>query len=617
MLKTLENELNKKNPKAFDSLQTYNLLTTEKPPELNLYLLASLQKSIIPKNTLLVQSIATIKTKEDLIPVALALRYGGNPNLYVSSADLGQVHIIIYSYYKINKNVDTQTLNYLMWMLQMMGSDPDLPAYSNGQVRSSNFNDQAQSVRNWLDFQNYKITKYQNSLPQDITYLASLLNRNGLINKSTVNSTDFFIPVIKSYADTVLKGNNDKLEKSKKFYYLKQSIDAINVSAWRYLLSQGYLPSYVTINYLISKMSTYRNMDDGISYGQLFLMMEDVVKNGGTLSLQQFTYLERFDKASADRLRKEYENPKWVKVCRSVEHSQGDETYLRTLAYWLNLDLDMDTKTLCQEIRKVAQANPKAYLEAAIRRQHIRVSSSVSDAQEYINRRDNDVISKYLCINRDTTNEYPYLYNDLDLLFYKDNANNTWCLTPDMFETIRQTGRNPISQEILPNEVQQQLTNQRNTLKRLGLLDVPNKTIADALKEMRSNDRITNQEIEDRRKSLRKLTMMYCASPNNKDCNGSPTSIGSPTNNNGKPTICNFVEAGVSQLESLNKQQMINLLEKWGLSVKDLGFDAIDTGLLNDTFLYIVYNVLKSKPELTGKFFNDVEQELRKSTANN
>lgn len=136
-----------------------------KPKQLEIFsIVEDLKEGNIDPNDLLIESIMKTKdnfynvtekvNKEDLIPIALALRYGADPNLYLQLNEIGNIHLLGYVYYNLSKpilfsktgcsnnfkdnlfslddqiNQNNLLLNSIILMLKLAGSDPSSPAFS-------------------------------------------------------------------------------------------------------------------------------------------------------------------------------------------------------------------------------------------------------------------------------------------------------------------------------------------------------------------------------------------------------------------------------------------------------------------------------------------------------
>src|SRR5438105_1135115 len=92
---------NRKEP--LSAIEIRNLFSYPTSPETILYIITALNQQKLDPHTALIQAIAHATKKEDLVPIALALRYGADPNLYVNAPNIGDIHILGYSYLVLSK----------------------------------------------------------------------------------------------------------------------------------------------------------------------------------------------------------------------------------------------------------------------------------------------------------------------------------------------------------------------------------------------------------------------------------------------------------------------------------------------------------------------------------
>ena len=105
-------------------IEIRNLFSYPTTPESILYLITALNRNKIDPNTTLIQGIDNANHKQDLVPIALSLRYGADPNLYVNFPTVGDIHILGFVYLVVSYKT-LPLLNSLVIMLMAMGADPN------------------------------------------------------------------------------------------------------------------------------------------------------------------------------------------------------------------------------------------------------------------------------------------------------------------------------------------------------------------------------------------------------------------------------------------------------------------------------------------------------------
>jgi hypothetical protein len=178
-----------------------NLFSYPTTPESILYIITALNRGKIDPNTTLIQSINNANKKQDLVPVALSLRYGADPNLYVNVSNVGNIHILAYTYLSLCQK-DLPILNSVVIMLVALGTDSNLPVFDNdcGVVRDEYSLVEpikGQSVIEWLDDQGYdtiipqiKNQNYESVEPSFMTTLATFLDNPDLVPSGLIPRLD-------------------------------------------------------------------------------------------------------------------------------------------------------------------------------------------------------------------------------------------------------------------------------------------------------------------------------------------------------------------------------------------------------------------------------------------
>ena len=121
-----------KSPDTSDKYYTFinqniNLLLSDTiSPQLNLYLLISLQNNIIHPDSLLTTSLKYITDFNSIIPIGLALRFKANPNIYIDNH-----HILIHLYHS---EINISLLTIIFYMLLISGSNILLPVDNNTNI---------------------------------------------------------------------------------------------------------------------------------------------------------------------------------------------------------------------------------------------------------------------------------------------------------------------------------------------------------------------------------------------------------------------------------------------------------------------------------------------------
>ena len=103
-----------------------------KRAQLHLYVVRCIARKFITTDLLLPIAIAEVKTAADLGIVALAIRGGTSPNLYVQTPGVGPAHIIVYTVTALRtptRSVPTDVLLSVILVLIILGAHTNIPAF--------------------------------------------------------------------------------------------------------------------------------------------------------------------------------------------------------------------------------------------------------------------------------------------------------------------------------------------------------------------------------------------------------------------------------------------------------------------------------------------------------
>lgn len=570
------------------SIELRELLVANVPiQELALYLEVALQREVLDPTNLLIHAIAKAVTQENLIPIAMALRYGANANTYVNVPGLGTMHVIPYVYRTLTSNnvtmnqggtPDVPILNSVVIMLIASGSKPVMPAFDSGagRVRQRNPDDEGLSSLEWLQTNGYDtiIPRIQNDFtavdPNFLTRLGIYLNRIDLILE----------PLQPEHLTLILKNRINPLferylqeNPTRVVNGLELAIDYLNAFVFERFLERGHQPSYLLMNNLLSRIRQYRSINDRLSARQLEEMLREAVRRGTPIDRDQFLLLSGIDRSFAEAIQREYQQPYWRKVCRSRSPDStkpiGDR--LQRISVAFGLDPTQSKVEICNALDRLAEADPERLLQAAIRRQQGRVSTDLANLNEYIG----GTAPVLVCRNQAVTDTNPYEYNDLDLAYYRDTSNAVWCFTRDTFQNLLETKTNPYTLQALPESFQFQLQNRLDFARRLGL-DSTNQSLipfSQAIELLRQPDTIERTTEESTRyvETLVQTATIYGLSP--------------------------------EQVRNLTRTQMERLLQLLGINTL---ISTLAPSHAMVTFARLVQDRLREQPDLASLFFTNL-----------
>lgn len=466
--------------------EVYHMFGESIDPEFNLILYRALERKAMNPDVAILQAIPRSVTNEYLTSIALCLRFGANPNMYVNAPKLGNIHLLGYIYYVLGGNrlttvvADPSVLNTIVLMCVIKGARPSLPIFDSnaGKIRSEvSMSDGTSSISviEWLNDQGYPHileqvnvsdpNELQKSVaPDSLTQLAIYLDMptlasrpfesRDMINAIRTHSHSTFerIPVL----DVVVMMD---------FKSLDEAVIDLNATAYTGLLAKGQSPSYLLVNRILIDMKYFKDQGGIIALKELEYMLIQSVNTGTPLDLDQRTILATLGPDIVDVVSKSYGVPYWLKVCKNPHSASRTPAELRNLATALNLDPSMSKAALCDNISTLAKVDKDALKEAAKRRQQMRMIADLGTMNEFLNGKTPNLT----CRNRSSFTHDPLEYNDIDIAYYRDDQGAVWCFPSDTFAALVETGVNPYNQTVLPDSFVDQLKYQLNVLQLLGV----------------------------------------------------------------------------------------------------------------------------------------------------
>ena len=445
----------------------------------------------------LVQAIYQARNREALILIALAIRYGANPNMYVSTPRIGSLHILGYVYTVLLPMVpDTELIELIIVMLLLSGSKGSMPVFdaTGGKIVENPMESSAKglNITEWIQEQGIdsiigKVgVDVAAALDLDVvTQMGIFLDRLDLIVTPITN--DYMVNTIRSFSGKILVKAPPKktwIFNGIDYDVMEEAILYINSTAVLYFLDAGVIPSYLLINKLLLQIQQHH----GRVREEEEKMLLAMISRGVTLDREQFAM---FEGDFAGKVMTEYDQPYWKKVCR-VRTDEIITDRLRHLAFSLNIDPTLEKASVCDALKQMTSAEPDKLLAAAVKRQQQRTSGDLSLVSEYINSNPPQLV----CRNRTLLQHDPFEYGDVELATYRDEQEVVWCFTSDMFENLVKNGTNPYTMQKLPQSFTEQLSLQLETLKRLGIDYMKPISFEEAVKGLTEKDEISNIETD-------------------------------------------------------------------------------------------------------------------------
>jgi hypothetical protein len=504
-----------------------------------LYFIKGIEREIVDPDVLLSVAIAECKANADLSLLAIALRYGANANLYVSTPTIGIAHVLIYTVSMMRDNGQSQgMINSACVILVAMGSRTVSPAFDHTANRLQEQKERAtfdtsfvamtagkqspshsdpegfataqrqikMTVQDWLNSQRFP--DYSNadevieSLPVEAKRIIGVVCDKPTIafqEEPEEEKTKITIPAIEDLLTSRALKVTEKIpfpmtskargELNGEVLAISKAIDVGASLIFKTLVEKGFEVTYFSLNRLCLLFEQTVHEGDMVMVQELKQMLMTTVTYGFSMDLEQLRIISSADQEFAAKIIDSYGAPYWKKVCFGAMSSPVPDT-LKSMAFALGLDIGVSKETLCQELRKLSQADPEAIKDAAIARQRARVSSAVSNLHDYIA----GTAPTIACTNKTPMQEDPFLYNDAQMAFYKDQRDHVWCFTSDTYQALLAKPINPYTKEPLPETFQTQLRSQIETLRLLGIPMANPKSAAAALDSLKKPDELSNTE---------------------------------------------------------------------------------------------------------------------------
>lgn len=458
--------------------------------EFNLLLLRGLQRVVTGSIVLdpqlaLIQALTNAYNEEYLIPVALCLRYGADPNIYVNMPNVGVVHLLGYMYITLDDNglsslmagkrqADPITINTLAALLVAKGARASMPMFESIDPNNPRIMSSAPvSVREWLSEQGYVTVLDQ----IDVGSYTDLVNSLG-VDKATKISIVLDLPQMKGreYVDTDLNLairshslvaiNQIPIPTTRKWMdnaAMILTVDNLNADAFERLVQAGYMPSYILLNHMITSMKHYQSKGDTIAIVELERILKYSISTGAQLDQAQYDLVSTLGGPILSSINNSYDRPYWNKICSSPTSDLPPA--LQRLAISLGVDPGLTKAGVCTELNRMSQTDRGQLIQAARQRQQERLNANLGSPSQFINGN----MANLSCQYGELLAHDPMSYNDMDLASYKSDDGNIYCFTSDQFGDLLDSKRNRYTQEPLPPAFLIMLRGKMDTLRLLGL----------------------------------------------------------------------------------------------------------------------------------------------------
>jgi hypothetical protein len=479
--------------KELSVVQIDELLSNGYNNEMFVTLKEGLDKKLIEPNFAMIRLINNFSQENDLLTAGLIIRSGTDSNSYINKDNIGKIHILAYAYVML-ENVNATIFNGLIAMLILNGSNYDKPVF-----RPEENSRNPLPLKIWLQDNGY-FPLYANNKDEleKLLGIEFVLRLNIMLDRAQAvsNFNDYEnILTIKAHANSLILdtfispykipyGQIDNI-------FLNEALKNYNILAFRHILYQGIYPSYNMVNVILLAMRQQSRLNRPIGTDILANILVEAIDIGTPLDLEQGKILTSIGKNVYKDIDRIYSQTYWKKICKIIPGKAPRK--LQLLGFNLNLRTSannpfvVDKKSLCNDITRLASANQVSLKESAIRRQRLRMSSSLGDINDFM---DINYVPIITCKNIASLPINPLEYNDICISYYKDFEGNSWCFTWDSYQDLIDSKQNQYNQAILPEYFLNEIISKAKILSGISKNQI--KTVLVAIDELNSSDTIND-----------------------------------------------------------------------------------------------------------------------------
>lgn len=463
----------------FEEKEYLKLLTTPPSPSLIIQIISGLSNKKISSDLLLKSSIHVTTTEKHLILAGLAIRYGANVNNYYDTTE-EKIHILGYVY-AVMSDRDPSILKDIILLLKFAGSDPAKNLFISGS---------GESVGSWIDKEYPKNCVNSNIEVKDKMKISLLLDRDHLIQPhGNMIDDKYVMDSIETYSTKISKQYFDRILYPNVAADL--SVKYLNMYSFEQCLEMGFIPVYPLINNILVYLKYYNERNNMHGYLEMLKILKSSLKRGSKLDSNQITFLRSISEKDTDDIISEHRHSYWI-----VDESNPDNK-MKTLANSVGINPMLNRKDLLNSITKAVDTEPFSFQKMVYMHKLREKNRATIDADmiSILSPKEVSVSPTNLYLNSDIPVKNNEASHYLDIFWHTDVNGNKWFFTSHLFDSIRESNTNPYTGLKFSKPEMSILSQQRNTIKRLGLItsdqndDVENLSID---KNSRNNSVIDN-----------------------------------------------------------------------------------------------------------------------------
>lgn len=495
---------------------------------------------IINADDALSVSMSKTKTKMDVGLIAVCLRNGANPNLYMNVKSLGPAHILVYAYTVLSK----QLFELVYYLLILGGASTSLPSYDSGAPNIVHFdkgplkqsNIKMESVYDWLcnrDKNNKELKSVASDVidhikshdfkEQDRQILSVYLDEEDLCN--THHHHHHHKPIIKwssnmmTYLLCSRNPNWHKVDPSSNSKhpseqsqdqmssnttqlqaFLKIAVNATFFEMVDDMLNSGIKPTYTDFVFWIAHYKQISSIiNDDFLIKQCEKMFISLIQRGYQIDMYCLDEIGSINPEFRVTLIEEYQRPLWEKVC-SFRADDFVPDSLKMVSIYLGLPQDSSKDDFCNAVENITLADFESLKIGNRRRNSEAIGSKLNFLADFVGGS-----GCATCDNFSSFEDNPLDYPEKMLAYYKSRDGRIWCFLSKDFESLVRNGTNPSTREKLPIEFIEQIKSQINVLNYFGIPLSDSKPLDRILSDVRKPDYPTNTQTDLKVNSIKEL----------------------------------------------------------------------------------------------------------------
>ena len=292
-----------------------------------------------------------------------------------------------------------------------------------------------------------------------------------------------------------------------------QTIECIALEAFVELVQRGTKISYFTMNRLLLKYKDYTANKEKLNrvYSEVYLaMIKSALSLGVPMDRYQLGFIENFKptdssgKLVTPEIEKIYRKPLYEKACMTSKKAKLPKS-VKLLAASIGIGIDTtniyrDEKTgqviltepskeeICKGLFTAMEQDSETFKKNAEERLKKRIQFTTPKIGDYTK----GTVSAVDCYNKDDIFGNPLSYNDATVVYYRDDQDILFCFPANTFKDLRKSGKNPITNQQLPLDVQVKIEKTLELFKIMGIDSDNIIPVGDAFNRLKEPDSFSN-----------------------------------------------------------------------------------------------------------------------------